>query len=268
MIMVSTPWTKDHPFYDAITKPEQGFHTYTWPTRMNPKVTPERLQLERQTIGEFDFNREYNGTFLDDQYAYFPTSLVLNCTDDYELDTEVNRQEYTGQRYVGVDFGKHSDHSTIAILHDHNNQSRLIYLKEFQLETTYKEVIDWLRTLNNTYHISGGCLDKTGVGEAPYEEISNFMPQINGITLTQQTKEDIMGKLRLAMEQHRIIIPRGNQRLLSQVISQQSKPLGTTGKRKFSHPSGAKDDLLWALALAQYSPRTHYRPIASAVSRR
>jgi hypothetical protein len=116
LVMVSTPWTKDHPFYEAITKPEQGFHTYTWPTRMNPTVTPERLQLERDTIGEYDFNREYNGIFLDDQYAYFPSNLVLDCTDDYELNNEMNLQTYPGPYYVGIDFGKHADHSTIAIL--------------------------------------------------------------------------------------------------------------------------------------------------------
>jgi len=43
IIMMSTPWTKDHPFYEALTRSEQGFTTYTWPTSMNPQVSAERL---------------------------------------------------------------------------------------------------------------------------------------------------------------------------------------------------------------------------------
>jgi len=60
LIMISTPWMRDHPFYEAMSKPELGFKTYTWPTSMNPKISQERLELERNTIGEYDFNREYN----------------------------------------------------------------------------------------------------------------------------------------------------------------------------------------------------------------
>src|SRR5208282_1715435 len=78
-IYLSTPWMKDHPFYEAFTKPELGFKTYTWPTAKNPKVTVEDLEREKLLIGEYNFNREYNAMFLDDQFTYFPSTLVLNC---------------------------------------------------------------------------------------------------------------------------------------------------------------------------------------------
>jgi phage FluMu gp28-like protein len=38
LIMISTPWMRDHPFYEALSKPELGFKTYTWPTSINPLV--------------------------------------------------------------------------------------------------------------------------------------------------------------------------------------------------------------------------------------
>ena len=95
MIMISTPWGKDHPFYEAVSKPELGFKAYTWPTSMNPQVTKERLELEKKSIGEHDFNREYNAVFMDDQFSYFPSALVLSCTDDYDL----NPEPVAGQRY-------------------------------------------------------------------------------------------------------------------------------------------------------------------------
>ncbi len=70
--MISTPWMRDHPFYDALSKPELQFKPYTWPSAMNPMVSKERLELERRTIGDFAFNREYNAAFMDDQFSHLP----------------------------------------------------------------------------------------------------------------------------------------------------------------------------------------------------
>jgi hypothetical protein len=255
MIMISTPWMKGHPFYEAMNNAGLRFKTYTWPTRMNPLVSQEHLEREKLTIGEYDFNREYNSIFQDDEFTYFPSSLVLACTDDYELDNDETAPEpgHNGEYHIGIDFGKHTDHSAIAILQKiSDDQIRLVYLKEFQLNTPYKDVIGWVRKLNDTYRLAGGCLDRTGVGEAPYEEIREFMPQIKGTTLTVQAKEDVMGKLKLAMENHRITMPLDHRRLLTQITSQQCKAL-PTGKLQFTHPFGTNDDLLWALALAAQS---------------
>jgi len=249
IIMISTPWMKDHPFYQALNNAKLGFNTYTWPTSMNPKVSKENLELERLSMGQYDFNREFNAIFLDDEFAYFPSSLVLKCTDYYKVDSEFERKECAGEFYVGIDFGKVVDHSAIIVLQKISaNEIRLVYMKEFKLNTSYKEVIAWVRKLNETYHFKSGYLDKTGVGTALHEDIVAIAPRIAGLTLTSRTKLDLMEKLKLAMENSWIIIPR-DRRLLTQITSQQCKPTGT-GNLQFSHPNGANDDLLWALSLA------------------
>jgi phage FluMu gp28-like protein len=254
IIMLSTPWTRDHPFYDALTKPELGFKTYTWPTSINPKITKQKLERERKTIGEYDFNREYNANFLDDQFSYFPSQLILTCTDDYPL-TEQSRLPYTpnGVYYVGIDFGKHADHSAIAIVEEQKDHTlRLVYLQEFALETPYTTVIATIHTLQNAYKFRGGRLDQTGVGEAPFEEVRKFAPTIQGIKFTAPIKEDILGKLRLKMEKHEVTIPREPQRLLTQLTQQRCEPT-PSGNLKFSHPQGTHDDLAWAFALSVYA---------------
>lgn len=96
LIMLSTPWMRDHPFYEAISKPELEFKAYTWPSSMNPTISPERLELEKKTIGESDFNREYNAAFIDDEFSYLQSDLVLSCTDDYELNGEPEPGRGTG----------------------------------------------------------------------------------------------------------------------------------------------------------------------------
>ncbi len=259
MIMISTPWMKDHPFYEAFSKPELNFKTYTWPTSMNPKITAERLELERRTIGDYDFNREYNVIFLDDQFSYLPSQLVLQSTDDYSLNNDPTLdQRYQGQYYVGIDFGKHTDHSVIAIVEKLPEQNlRLVYLKEFPLQTPYTSVIGALRRLNDAYEFAAGYLDQTGVGEGPYEQIRPFIPVIQGVTLTAATKEDILGRLKLAFEQQKLTLPRENQQLLIQITAQQCQPT-ISRALKFTHPSGTHDDQLWALALSCWAGSKHH----------
>jgi phage FluMu gp28-like protein len=265
MIMISTPWMRDHPFYEAIIKPDLGFKTYTWPSRSNPLISESRLELERKTTSEQEFNREYNALFMDDQFSYLPSSLLLGCTDDYQLNSDPTQGEkYHGQYLIGIDFGKHADHSAVAILQKLDDQLRLVYSKEFPLDTPYTAVIGTVRRLNEAYGFAAGCLDQTGVGEGPYEEIKQFMPAIKGLTLSASVKEDVLGRLKLAMEQHKLTLPRGDSRLLVQITAQQCEPT-LSGTLKFSHPPATHDDCLWALALAVYATKimpTRSRPEA------
>jgi hypothetical protein len=81
-------------------------------------------------------------------------------------------------------------HSAIAVLEKIDNNLRLVSLKELPLETFYTAVVGSVRRLNEAYAFEAGCLDKTGVGEGPYEEIRQFMRGMEGVTLTAQVKED------------------------------------------------------------------------------
>jgi phage FluMu gp28-like protein len=255
VIMISTPWMRDDPFYEAITKPELGFKTYTWPSRLNPLTSEKRLELERKTTSEQEFNREYNALFMDDQFSYFPSSLLLGCTDDYALNSDPTQGEkYHGQYLVGIDFGKRADHSAVAILQKLNDQLRLVYLKEFPLDTPYTAVIGTVRRLNEAYAFTAGYLDQTGVGEGPYEEIKQFAPVVKGVTLSAPVKEDVLGRLKLAMEQHKLTLPRDEPGLLVQITAQQCEPT-ISGALRFSHPLGTHDDRLWAVALAVYATK-------------
>ncbi len=268
LIMISTPWVRDHPFYEAISKPELGFKTYSWPSAVNPMITKEKLELERNTIGEFAFNREYNAAFIDDQFSFLPSALVLSCTDGKSaLNADpVQGERYRGQYLIGIDFGKHTDHSVIAILEKSCDTLRLVYLKEFPLETPYTAVIGTVRRLNESYAFAAGCLDKTGVGEGPYEEIRQFMRGMEGVTLTAQLKEDLMGKLKLALEHGKLILPRDNLQLLVQMAAQQCEPT-KSGTLKFSHPAGTHDDQLWSLVLAIYASQQQTPPAFRPVTR-
>lgn len=89
------------------------------------------------------------------------------------------------------------------------------------------------------------------------------MSAMKGVNLTATVKEDILGRLKLTMEQDQLILPRDHSPLLVQIAAQQCNPT-LSGKLKFSHPAGTHDDMLWALALAAYAKdlyRPEFRPI-------
>ena len=91
---------------------------------------------------------------------------------------------------------------------------RLVCLKESPLDTPNTAV----RRLNETYRFSAKYLDQTGLGEGPYEEIKQFMPTIKGVILSALVKENVLGRLRLTMEQQRLTVPRDDSRLLVQIL--------------------------------------------------
>jgi phage FluMu gp28-like protein len=65
------------------------------------------------------------------------SNLVLSSTDDYALHSQpLHGEKHRGQFLIAVDFGKHADHSAIAVL-EKVKELRLVNLREFPLETPY-----------------------------------------------------------------------------------------------------------------------------------
>jgi phage FluMu gp28-like protein len=258
-IMLSTPWTKNHPFYHAISKKEQGFRVYNWATRLNPLVSEEKLRAERDAVDELTFLREYEAQFTEEVGSYFRRHIIIQCVDgEYELmgDQEALNGTFEGDFHLGVDFGKRADHTAFAILQKEDCENlRLVYLRQLPLGTEYASVLGWMRRLNDRFQFRSCTLDQTGVGEAPAEEVRSFLPRAEGLILTARMKVDLLSNLLLLMEHKRLILP-FDQALISEINAQQFN-ISRTGELLFSHPAKSHDDALWALALAAWRARTH-----------
>jgi len=88
LIMLSTPWTKDHPFHDALTKPELQSNPYAWPSSINPKITRQDLELERKTRRPLSHSHNPNPI-----RPHTPTSLPQRIqTRNPLLNSNRNRQ--------------------------------------------------------------------------------------------------------------------------------------------------------------------------------
>ncbi|GIU71516.1 MAG: hypothetical protein KatS3mg003_0995 [Candidatus Nitrosocaldaceae archaeon] len=235
--MLSTPYSKDHPFYKAFTDSKWSIHHV--PSSANPLIKEEFLEEQRRFIGELAFKQEYEAEFVDDQNAFFPSNLVQKCIGDVS-------NNFTNI-YAGFDPGGRSDPAGLVLI----NVDKIyeVVYKRIWYGIDYTTINEEVADICKRYNVSKLCIDQTGLGNPITENISKLLgyDKVVGITLTATTKEEILLNLRLLFEEQKIRIP-FDEELLSNLscISYKKRSIGY----KFEHANGTHDDLAFALALA------------------
>lgn len=258
IVLLSTPWGRDHFFYRAYQNPEYSvFHVSALDS---PLVSDGLLEEQRRELSEEAFRMEYLAEFAEPATCFFPQDLIRGCIDpELQLLPGLEVKVPVGSYYGGADLGKLEDYSILAVLRKEGEQLSLVYLRELPLGTPYTEVIGLLAAAERRFRFQGLYVDQTGVGEPVLEELKGRgAPFATGVTLTAGVKEEVMTCLKLAMEQRRLRMPH-IRRLFSQ-INEQQYAYALSGHLSFSHPVGGHDDQLWSLALAVYASTRERRP--------
>jgi len=163
--------------------------------------------------------------------------------------------ELRGSFYAGVDLAKKEDFSVVAVLRRDEDAFRLIHLNVFPQGTEYVGVINYLKALSERLNrIHRFLVDQTGVGEAVLEQAKKTVSNIEGVTLTAPSKQEILGYLKLMMQERRILFPYELDFL--QELNVERFELTKSGQIQFSHPNGTHDDRFWAFALAVFATKT------------
>jgi len=218
-----------------------------------PLFKPEFLEEQRQSMSAEAFRVEYLAEFVEVATCFFSQDLIRSCIDpDLEFILSLEEPISAGEYYAGVDFGKLGDYSVVAILRRENDLLKLVYLNEFPLGTLYSNVIGHLVRANQKFEFEKVLIDQTGVGEPVLEELkAQDVENVEGLTFTVKTKEELLTCLKLAMEQKRLKMP--YHRRLCEQINQQQYEYSKSGHLTFNHPTGSHDDQLWSLALSCYA---------------
>ena len=163
--------------------------------------------------------------------------------------------ELKGTFYAGVDLAKKEDFSVVAVLRKDEDAFRLVHLNVFPQGTEYVGVINYLKALSERLKtIHRFLVDQTGVGEAVLEQAQKTVSNVEGIVLTAPQKQDILGYLKLMMQERRVLFPYELDFL--QELNVERFELSKSGQILFSHPDGTHDDRLWAFALAVFATKT------------
>ncbi|MCX8191627.1 MAG: terminase family protein, partial [Nitrososphaerales archaeon] len=264
IIVSSTPWGKNTMFYrfckDPIVAKDWSQHHITWRDAVKEGLIPlEFIEAQRRSISTERFQREYEAEFVEDHDSYLTQDLIARCQDPeleyWSFDHFIKDKEL----YAGIDLGKKHDYSVIAVLEkDHFHEDyplKLVHLKRFELDTPYASVIGYMKILSERWKIFHRiCVDQSGVGEYIVEDMRNAgIENIEGVVLTMQKKEEVLGYLKQVMLESKLKLPYDEDLIIEMNIEKYE--LTKDGHIKFSHPEHCHDDRLWALALAVYASR-------------
>jgi len=252
-IFLSTPWGRDHFFHRAFMDPNYSVH-YVKSSEC-PLITREFLNEMRRNMTDEAYRMEYEAEFTEASTSYFSQDLIRSCVDPAlefisSIDLHIPSGEYCG----GCDLGKLQDYSVFVVVQKINGQIRLVFLKEFPIETPYSHVIGFMVRANEKFRFRKILIDKSGVGEVVAEEIkSQGLMNAEGQSFTAQSKAEMLAFLKVKMEQSLFEMP--YDRRLCEQINEQRFEYTKSGQLRFWHPTGSHDDQLWALALACFATK-------------
>ena len=254
LILLSTPWGKDHFFYRAFVDPDFSVHRVK--SCECPLISEKFLKKQREFMTTETYRMEYEAEFIEAATSYFPQDLIRSCINpelELESDLEVlGRQE--GDFYAGCDLGKLQDYSVFVTVQKTQDYIKLVFLREFPLETSYSHIIGFIVQANRRFNFQKILIDRSGVGEVVTEEIkAQGLTSAEGKSFTEQSKAEMLANLRVKMEQGAFKMPYNHR--LCQQINEQRYEYTKSGKLRFWHPPNSHDDQLWALALALYASK-------------
>ncbi len=109
---------------------------------------------------------------------------------------------------------------------------------------------DWRSTKLDIIEITGSVpalIDSTGVGDPIVEELQRTHPNMEGLKFTQQSKQQLMEGLAVAIQQKLIRVPQG---VIIDELNEFEFQYTRTGGVKYTAGEGYTDDCVMALALA------------------
>jgi phage FluMu gp28-like protein len=268
LIVLSTPWGKNSVFYRMCQDPNFSKHIVSWRDVVKAGLIKQDFieEMRRQLPSE-RFQREFEAQFIEEANAYFPQDLIVSCIDS-ELEYYKFEDYPQGDFYIGVDFGKKHDYSVVAVVEKREEKTVLIHLYRFKLDEPYSSVIGYIKAICDRYKSVNAVLcDQTGVGEYIVEDMQKVIgAKVQGIVLTMQAKEEILGYLKQKMQNKLITFPYDPD--LINEINVENFELTKDGHVKFSHAENTHDDRLWAFALAVYASRKQEAPRLIVLPRR
>lgn len=250
VIFCSTPLAKAGRFYEfymmGLDPNEKNVYNYDWTEYdCSALLSPERLEFYRKSLDPLKFKTDYLGMFLDNESAFF---------GDYSQCIKQQKPKFIeGETYYfGIDWGSGvgGDYTAIAILRKTGNKVELMDIVYFN-DKDPNQTISEIEKLSEKWKPKKITVEVNSIGNVYYGLLRDKLRfkgiSLNGFTTTNDTKDKIITKLQVLM-QNNLIDLYGDPELLVE-LSAYEMEFSKTGKRIMNAASGFHDDLLMALAI-------------------
>ena len=248
ILVLSTPNGKQGIFWNLFNNPHYSRYQFDW--KVCPVNTQEEMDRKRISMTRMQYEAEYEAKFSAPQNAYFNYDEIHKCVDE-----KIVLGQPGNSLCFGVDFGKINDNSVIFAVRiknpEDNPKDHVIEVVEriaVPLGTNYASVVQEILAHSKKHSGSRFYLDSTGVGEAPCETLRLNNVFMEPIKFSNTSKMDILGNLKLLIEQGRLRIP--NERELIDQLELFEYEYTTGGSLQLHAPAGSHDDEVMALGLA------------------
>ncbi len=233
-----TPWSKSSYLYELFTRglADGEYYSAMRATSYDaPHISRDEIDRVKNEVPDHYFQCEFMAEFPESDDAVFPQELVLSCVQDYIP----SGRPLPGHLYtIGVDLAKKHDYTVILVLDVSEKPWQIAEFHRFR-GRMYAEAGDLVAALRTRYG-ARVLIDATGVGEAVAERVRGA----TRVVITAQRKEEMVARLRLAMETGSLLLPASNMTILEEL-----KHFRRVGER-MEGQAGFHDDCVIALALA------------------
>lgn len=243
-LMIGTPkgFNWFHELYRiGIEEKDDDIYPIHFKTVDNTKIDGIGKEVEKAKINlpENIFRQEYLAEFIADSSIVFAGLEVV--IKDYEISTN-----YNNVYYIGIDLAKKIDYTVILVM---DVFKHVIEMERFQNSWLYTKnrIMEFAHRYKNHEMI----IDATGGYETVHEDLHREGIRIRPFVFTANSKNELINKLIVDIEQKRISI--GNRfKTLIDEMREFSYIINKKGKITYNAKYGKHDDCVIALALANY----------------
>lgn len=242
----STPRGKNW-FYDLYMRGvngDKGWKSWRQPTAINKYILPTEIEESKRDMTEMMFSQEIMAEFLSEETGVF--KKIRQCiVGEY-------KQPIPGRYYVmGVDLAKTVDFTVLTVI---DSVTREVVAWERFQDLAWSIQKLKVQQLAAKYNNALCVVDSTGVGDPIAEDLSRaglslwYQGDRPGFKFTNETKNQLINNLAIAIEQRRITFP--NEAILVDELNAYEYSITDGGRIKYGAPDGKHDDACISLALA------------------
>ncbi len=248
LVLASTPFGQAGFLWRAFNNPAFARHHVT--EISSPLIPADFVDKERGSMDALTFASEWNATFISGQSSYFPTELVVRCTESYDLVETPLPQQAELDFYLGADWARveGGDRTVLTVVGiDREGHGRVLWIKTFE-GTSYVDQANYVAWLDKQWGFSRIFSDASAF--ATNDMLASRGLPVEPVVFSQPGKVELYSRLKAAMESGRLTIP-NHPDLLREVSTFQYK-VSDAGNLLLHHAAGGHDDYPDSLALAAH----------------
>ena len=243
-LIISTPKSKNW-FYDYYVRGSTSNNVYTsfrGISHDNPYVDQDFIIEQQKSLPKDIYRQEYLAEFTDAGSDVFTNVEAVCMINKWENDTS-GKTRY----FVGIDLGLSNDYSVCTIM---DEVGRVHYMERIN-GTSYADITKTFVNSLRSYKIAGGYVETNGPGQPVFETLRSYEKKLKPFVTTNNSKNEGIRQLIYDIQEGTLMLPSKDlfPHLYNELNSYTYKIL-PSGTVSFSHPSGAHDDCIMSLMLA------------------